>query len=127
MHGIANGLKKQGSMQDDLDAFLGDGRIVDEAAGSKALDVVEGEFHREADKLGLPSNADEGISGSCLASLHFFWHTAACWNPINCICTWVGATQELINKICGCIIRHDLSSFQSRGLIARRYWVGTRG
>ena len=64
-------------MQDDLDAFLGDGRIVDEAAGSKALDVVEGEFQREADKLGLPSNADEEISGSCLASLHFFWHTAA--------------------------------------------------
>lgn len=59
-------------MQDDLDAFLGDGRIVDEAAGSKALDVVEGEFQREADKLGLPSNADEEISGSCLVSLHFF-------------------------------------------------------
>jgi hypothetical protein len=86
-------------MQDDLDAFLGDGRIVDEAAGSKALDVVEGEFQREADKLGLPSNADEEISGSCLASLHFFWRTAACWNPVICICMWVGATQELINKI----------------------------
>ena len=114
-------------MQDDLDAFLGDGRIVDEAAGSKALDVVEGEFQREADKLGLPSNADEEISGSCLASLHFFWRTAACWNPVICICMWVGATQELINKICGFVLRHDLSSFQYRGLIARRYWVGTRG
>ena len=50
-------------MQDDLDAFLGQGEIVDEASHSKAIDAAEAEFQREADKLGLPSNGEEEVSG----------------------------------------------------------------
>ncbi len=56
-------------MQDDLDAFLGQGEIVDEASHSKAIDAAEAEFQREADKLGLPSNGEEEVSGLNQTSL----------------------------------------------------------
>lgn len=54
---------------DGLDGFLGKAEVLNEAANRGAVDAVEGEFARESSKLGLPSDADEGISGSCPANL----------------------------------------------------------
>ncbi|BDA43963.1 hypothetical protein COCOBI_05-1470 [Coccomyxa sp. Obi] len=48
---------------DGLDGFLGRAEVMDEAANRGAADTVEGEFARESNKLGLPSDADEEAAG----------------------------------------------------------------
>ncbi|CAL8469948.1 g9490 [Coccomyxa elongata] len=56
---------KRGTSEDvdGLDGFLGRAEVLSEAANRGAADTVEGEFAQESSKLGLPSDADEGISG----------------------------------------------------------------
>ena len=83
---------------DGLDGFLGRNQVVDGVAIRGAADTVEGEFARESSKLGLPSDADEGISGLCPP----YSATSFNWCLLWCAMLWTSNCAPDQDQLPGC-------------------------